>query len=120
MSAAKKQTSRLDLLRSGVTGTLSLIATALGVVFLLIPSLRPLSRDKIDASVEIATVEQGVSLKRWAQRQYGRGRADDELRKLLGPKGVNKFTLSAPGSVVYVRLRTDGFKRRSIQRSTAP
>jgi hypothetical protein len=99
-------------LRSGLTATLTFITAALGVVFLLVPSWRPLSRDNIAASLEIPTVDSGVTILRWAQRQYP-GHALEELHKLLPPDDF-EGALRTIGSVVYVRLHTDGFQHRSI------
>jgi hypothetical protein len=100
-----------------LTGIVTLIAAVLGVVFLLVPSLQPLSRDKIDASITVPTVESGVSELRWAEHQYprgGRAGAITELGKLLGHRFDPRTDGTVRGMVAYVRLQTDGFKHRSI------
>lgn len=100
-----------------MTGVVTLIAGVLGVVFLLVPSLQPLSRDKIDAAITVPTVESGVSELRWAEHQYprgGRAGAINELDKLLGHRFDPHADGTVRGMVAYVRLQTDGFQHRSI------
>lgn len=99
--------------RGGVTAAATLITAALGVVFLLVPSLRPLPRDKIEASLSVPAFERSVPLPEWADRQYP-GRGPQELRRLLR-RPVKADDSATTGIVVYVRLTADGFKRRSIQ-----
>jgi hypothetical protein len=102
----------LGTARGGLTATATLVTAVLGVVFLLIPSVRPLPRDKIEASLSVPTVESQVDLLEWARRQYPRDPLG-ELRRLLGHP--YRETDAAAGLVVYVRLRAEGFKRRSIR-----
>lgn len=102
-------------LRGGIATTATFVATILGTVFLVVPSWRPLSRDKIEASLTIPAIESNISTRGWAHRQFpGRGRADEELHRALG-KSPTAAQLDGEGTVVYVRLRADGFKRRSIR-----
>lgn len=103
---------QLSTARGGLTATATLVTAVLGVVFLLIPSVRPLPRDKIEASLSVPTVESRVDLLEWARRQYPRDPLG-ELRRLLGHP--YRETDAAAGLVVYVRLRAEGFKRRSIR-----
>jgi hypothetical protein len=103
----------LGTVRGGLTATASAIAAVLGVVFLLIPSWRPLSRDKIEASVAIAAIERNVTLREWSQRQFP-GDPRGELRRLFG-RDLVKGDDTARGNIAYVRLHADGFKRRSIK-----
>lgn len=97
--------------RLGATATL--ITGVLGAVFLLLPSWRPLSRDKIRASVEVPAIETAVTLEDWAERQYP-GNPTGTLRRLLGHR-PSTDDLSTRGLVVYVKLDADGFKRRTIR-----
>jgi hypothetical protein len=98
-----------------LAGTATFIVTILGAVFLVVPSWRPLSRDKIQASLTVPAVESKLSTRGWAHRQFpGRGRADEELRRAIGAKPTAN-QLNASGTVVYVRLQVDGFKRRAIR-----
>jgi len=103
----------LRSLPGALTAGAGVITAVLGVVFLLIPEWRPLPRDKIGASVTIVTLEQSVPLLKWAARQY----PTDTKKRLADAIGhepdANDKTLS--GLVVYVKLETDGFKRRSIK-----
>jgi len=96
-----------------LTAVLTLAATGLGVLFLLVPSLRPLSRDQIDASLTVPTVETGVTELDWAARQYPTDTLG-ELRKLIGRPFNPKTDGVVPGMVVYVGLKTDGFQHRTI------
>ncbi|HEX3872668.1 MAG TPA: hypothetical protein VHW26_00880 [Solirubrobacteraceae bacterium] len=100
-----------------LTAVVTLIAAVLGVLFLLVPSLQPLSRSKIDASISVPTVEPDVSELRWAEHQYprgGRAGAIEVLGKLLGHPYNQHTDGTVEGMVVYVRLATDGFQHRSI------
>ena len=103
----------LGTARGAITATATVLTAVLGVVFLLIPSWRPLPRDKIGASLSIITLESGVPLMDWAQRQYPTDTAA-RLRDLLGhdPTPTDR---SVAGFVAYVRLETEGFKRRWIR-----
>jgi hypothetical protein len=102
----------LSTARGGLTATATLVTAVLGVVFLLIPSVRPLPRDKIEASLSVPTVESRVDLLEWARRQYPHD-PRGELHKLLGHP--YRASDAAAGMVVYVRLHAEGFKRRSIR-----
>jgi hypothetical protein len=99
--------------RGAVVAGAGLITAVLGVVFLVAPSLRPLPRDKIAASVGVPTVENGVNLLDWARRQYP-GHPYSALRQ-LGQAYDAQRDGAVTGTVVYVRLQTDGFRYRSIQ-----
>lgn len=95
-----------------LTATATLITATLGVAFVLVPSLRPLPRDRIEASLTVPTVEAQVELAEWARRQY----PGDPMRELEGLLGQPyRATDAAAGLVVYVRLRVEGFRRRSIR-----
>jgi hypothetical protein len=108
-SAAKRL---VGTARGAITASATLITAVLGVVFLLVPSLRPLSRDKIEASLTIPAVESGVTVRDWAERQYP-GDPKGALKRLL--ENNDEAEATQPGTVVYVRLRADGFKRRSVK-----
>lgn len=114
--AAGPQSRSIKRLLRTAPGALTAIATlltaVLGVTFVLVPSLRPLPRDKIEASLAVPTVEGQVDLLEWAKRQYP-GDPRGELHRLLGHP--YRETDAAAGLVVYVRLRAEGFRRRSIQ-----
>ncbi len=95
-----------------LTAAATLATAVLGVIFVLVPSLRPLPRDKIEASLTVPTVEGQVDLAEWARRQHPR----DPLGKLENLLGhPYREADASAGLVVYVRLRADGFKRRSIR-----
>jgi len=113
VSADKQVVKALGTARGAVTATATVITAVLGVVFLLIPSWRPLSRDKIEASVSVVALENDVPLEEWARRQYP-GDPQGTLRKLLG-HAPNANDRSVSGLVVYVRLQADGFKHRSVR-----
>ena len=103
----------LGTVRGALTATATVLTAVLGVVFLLIPSWRPLPRDRISASLSIVTLEHDVGLLDWAGRQYP-GDTAKRLRRLIGHEPTENDR-STSGLVVYVRLETDGFKRRSIR-----
>jgi hypothetical protein len=113
LSRAKPIASAFGTLRGALTTTAGVITAVLGVVFLLVPNWKPVPRDKVRASVSIATVEQFVGLEDWAERQYP-GDPHKALRRILDhePTQLDK---EQSGLVVYVRLETDGFKRRKIK-----
>jgi hypothetical protein len=102
----------LGTARGALTATATLVTAVLGVVFVLVPSLRPLPRDRIEASLTVPTVEGRVDLLEWARRQFP-GDPRGELQRLLGHP--YRVADAAAGLVVYVRLRAEGFKRRSIR-----
>ncbi len=107
---------RLSLTKGfAATGTAvaGLVTAAIGVLFLLVPELKPLTRDKISASVAVTDIENHVSAARWARLQYPKHHAQ-RLRDFLGDD-ASPDDHRALGSIIYVRLRTDGFKRRSIR-----
>jgi hypothetical protein len=100
-----------------ITAIATLLAAVLGVLFLLVPSLQPLARDKIEASVSVPTVESDVSELRWAEHQYpggGRTGAIKQLDRLLGHRFNPNTDGAVEGMVAYVQLQTDGFQHRSI------
>jgi hypothetical protein len=109
----KSEGRALKILRNWLTATLTFVTATLTVVFLLVPEWRPLSRDKIESSLEVPTVDSGVTVLDWARRQYPR-HPMRELHKLIGAKDFNE-TVKTPGTVVYVLLHADGFKHRSIK-----
>jgi hypothetical protein len=111
--ADRQVVKALGTVRGAVTAAATVITAVLGVVFLLIPSWRPLSRDKIEASVSVIALEHDVPLEEWARRQYP-GDPKGALRKLLGHP-INDNDRAVTGLVLYVRLQADGFKRRSIR-----
>ncbi len=113
MSTEEPVLRALGTARGALTATATVVTAVLGVVFLLVPSLRPLPRDKIEASVKVAALEPNVALEEWAARQYP-GDPAGTLNRLLGHK-IRAAEKDVTGLVVYVRLRTDGFKRRSIR-----
>jgi len=97
-----------------LTATVTLVAAALGVLFLLVPSLKPLPRDQISASLSVPTVEGAVSEMDWATRQYP-GNPVGALNRLI-PNGFDPKTDGLiTGMVVYVRLQVNGFQHRSIK-----
>jgi hypothetical protein len=101
---------------AAITGVAGLVTAVLGVVFLLVPSLRPLPRDKIAASVSVADIENHVSVGRWAHLQFP-GNPDGKLTHFLGHKPT-PTDRATRGSIIYVRLSTDGFRHRSINLRT--
>jgi hypothetical protein len=101
----------VDALRSGVTATATAVTAVLGIVFVLAPSLRPLPRDKIEASVSIPAIERSVTVCEWAERQYPADPAA-AMKRLLKPD--NAASRDQFGTVVYVRLKTDGFQHRAV------
>lgn len=116
MSEPRAVVRNLGTVRGGLTATASVITAVLGVVFLLLPSWKPLSRDKIEASVTIAAIERDVSLRDWSERQFP-GDPAGELRRLVG-RPLGKGEDESVGTVAYVQLRADGFKRRTIELRT--
>jgi hypothetical protein len=96
-----------------IGATATLITGVLGVVFLLIPSWRPLSRDQVKASLTVPAVETNVSVVEWANRQYP-GDPAGALARLIGHKPAAEDT-AYDGLVVYVSLQADGFKNRAIR-----
>jgi hypothetical protein len=98
-----------------VSALATLIGAVLGVVFLLVPGLKPLPRDRISASVAVADIENNISVGRWARLQYPKSH-EDRLRQFLGHK-PKRAELQFRGMLVYVKLTTEGFKRRSVRLS---
>lgn len=115
MSAERSLVRTLGTARGALVATASLVTAVLGVIFLLVPSWRPLPRDRIEASVQVRAVEHNVALEEWARRQYTRDPAR-RLRELVGSADVDVST--STGMVLYVVLRAEGFKRRSISLRT--
>jgi hypothetical protein len=103
----------LSTLRGGVAGVLGLVTAVFGVLFVVRPDLRPPSRDKVSASLEVLAVEPRVPLIEWARRQFGDG-AEEKLRKLLDAERLTADERKFPGTVAYVRLQADGFKNRDV------
>jgi hypothetical protein len=93
-------------------GLVAFAGTALGVLFLLVPSLKPLPRDRIEASIAVSEIQNSVGVKAWASRQFP-GDTGGHLTELLGhPYGPRDR--QGTGTIVYVRLTTVGFQHRSL------
>lgn len=93
----------------------TLIAAVLGVLFLLVPSLRPLSRDQIGATVTVPTIEGCVSELAWVVRQYPGDDPTRKLTELIGKPFDENVNGYIRGMVVYVGLKVEGFQHRSIE-----
>lgn len=113
MSEKRSFITSLGTVRGGLTATASVITAVLGVIFLLVPSWRPLPRDKIAATVTVGSLEPHVTVQDWARRQYPRDH-EERLRGLVG-RNVLARDRRVPGLVVYVRLGAEGFKHRSVK-----
>jgi len=103
--------------RAAVTGFVTLAGAVLGVLFLAVPSLKPLSRDQIDVTVSIPEIQTHVPLREWVTRQFSAGSRKDvdrHLRDILErpPNATDEGTY---GTVVYVKLATHGFQHRSVK-----
>lgn len=95
-----------------VAGLVAFVGTALGVLFLLAPSLRPLPRDRIEASLSVPAIENHVGVKAWATRQFPKN-TDHHLSELLHHR-YGPHDREGTGTIVFVRLSTVGFQHRSL------
>lgn len=93
-------------------GFVAFIGTALGVLFLLVPSLRPLPRDRIEASLSVPAIENHVGVKDWATRQFPKDTGHHLTELLRHPYGPHDR--EGTGTIVFVRLSTIGFQHRSL------
>jgi hypothetical protein len=93
-------------------GFVAFIGTALGVLFVLVPSLRPLPRDRIEASLSVPAIENHVGVKEWATRQFPKD-TGRHLTELLHHR-YGPHDREGTGTIVFVRLSTVGFQHRSL------
>jgi len=103
----------LGTARGALGATATLATGVLGVVFLLVPSWRPLARDQIRASLTVPVIETRVGLLDWARRQYP-GDPMGTLVRLVGHR-LDAEDKGFEGLVVYVSLQSEGFKHRAIR-----
>lgn len=93
-------------------GFVAFVGTALGVLFVLVPSLRPLPRDRIEASLSVPAIENHVGVKEWATRQFPKD-TSRHLTELLHHR-YGPHDREGTGTIVFVRLSTIGFQHRSL------
>lgn len=100
--------------RTFVAAMLALVAGAVGLVFQLVPSLKPDPRENVGAAIEIFAVESGVPVSTWAKEAYS-GDLGEAYERALGVREPEPDQLSYAGTVVYVRVEVDGYKHRTVQ-----
>jgi hypothetical protein len=99
--------------RTFLTAAIALVAAAIGLLFQLVPALKPDPRERVGASVEIFSVEPGVRLGDWIEEAFPKNVADTKER-VLGTRKPDPSELAVRGTVVYVRAEVDGYKHRAI------
>lgn len=108
-----------------LTAVLALASGAVGLVFDLWPDLRPDPRTTHAAEMKVLAVELAVPVDDWMRRvapdpQAYAGRRRAYLRRAFAgldaptPPAV-RAALSVEGQLFYVRMRIEGFKRRSLR-----
>jgi hypothetical protein len=108
---------------TAITAVVALVAAVSGQVFQFFPGLRPDPRDRTVADVEVFAVEPAVTVDDWLHRTSGfpadlRRRQDAFIRLSAGtvkiPPAERATYLAQRGSLLYVRVGVEGFKRRDV------
>lgn len=87
-----------------MTALLALAAGTVGLVFDLKPELRPDPRERQAASVRVVAVDHGITLGEYLERIDAVGTGD-----------YSHCELRLPGSLAYVEVAQEGFKRRDTE-----
>jgi hypothetical protein len=100
--------------RTFVAAMIALVAGVVGLVFQLVPSLKPDPRENVGAAIEIFAVESQVPVSTWAQEAFS-GDPGEAYRRALGVRDPDPDQLGYAGTVIYVRVEVDGYKHRTVQ-----
>jgi hypothetical protein len=105
-------------------GVVAVISSALAVAFALWPALKPDPRDRLGADLGVFAVETRVAQDDWIHRVsatrdgYGDLRADTLRDASIGgetlPADQERDLLRQRGTLFYVRMTIEGFKRRNV------
>jgi hypothetical protein len=108
-----------------LTALLALASGTIGLVFDLWPELRPDPRTTRSAEVSVVAVERAVPFDDWLRRvtptrkAYAARRRAHLRRAFAGmprPTPADaRAVLALRGQLIYVRMRIEGFKRRSLR-----
>ena len=96
-----------------LTALIALVAATVGLLFQLVPSLKPDPRERVGAAVEIFAVERGVRIGDWLRDAFPKDVAA-ATKRVLGTTTPEPSELTVEGTVVYVRAEVDGYKHRSV------
>jgi hypothetical protein len=99
--------------RTMLTATIALIAGAVGLLFALVPSLKPDPRENVGAAIEVFAVEPHVSLREWAQEASPKD-VKGAYERQAGVRNPAPDQLDYPGTIIYVRVEVDGYKHRTV------
>ena len=99
--------------RTFLTAVIALVAAATGLLFQLVPALKPDPRERVGASVEIFAVERGVPVGVWLRETFVKD-VKEATRRVFGDRPAAADELGVEGTVVYVRAEVDGYKHRDI------
>lgn len=92
-----------------IIAVIALVSSGTGVLFVLLPQLKPDPRDSVLAQLRVYAIEPDVSLARYLK--LADGNATQAARSLHIPRQE----LSFAGDMIYVRTRVDGFKHRRVR-----
>jgi hypothetical protein len=105
-------------------GAVAVISSALAVAFALWPALKPDPRDRVGADLGVFAVETRVAQDAWIHRvsatpdDYGQLRAatlrDASIHGEPLPAEQERGLLRQRGTLFYVRMTIEGFKRRNV------
>lgn len=99
--------------RTFLTAMIALLAAAVGLLFTLVPALKPDPRERVGAGVEIFAVEPGVRTDDWLREAFPND-VGAATERVLGTREPTPSELAVEGTVVYVRAEVDGYKHRAI------
>jgi hypothetical protein len=98
---------------AALVAVVALAGSVAGVVFTLLPDLKPDPREQISAAVSVFAVEPNVTISSWAHRAYPDSWSA-EFQRIFQTKHPRADLLTNRGDVVYVRTNVDGYKHRSV------
>lgn len=96
-----------------LTALIALVAAGAGLLFDLVPALKPDPRERIGAAVEIFAIEPGVETGTWLRDAFPND-VKAATKRVLFTSTPEPSELTVEGTVVYVRTEVDGYKHREI------
>jgi hypothetical protein len=99
--------------RTFAAAMIALAAAAIGLLFQLVPSLKPDPRERIGAALQVHAIEPGVQLREWIAQAHPND-VDGKIEELFGTGQPPPESLRQRGEVVFVRTQVDGFKHRAV------
>lgn len=99
--------------RTALTAVIALVAAGVGLLFQLVPALKPDPRERVGASIEVFAVEPRVRVDEWA-REASSQDVEGAYQRVLGTRTLEPGQGAYPGTVVYVRVEVDGYKHRAV------